>query len=115
MDAPTSVNKKQFFFLLYQFMLENRIQEDWFNESKRHKSNSEIYGIRFYVGDDFKTHLMKSIEVYSPYNYDGTIYGFFRFIPSCFDYCYRDSYGNKTKWGLISDKWENKYKHTMLF
>ena len=34
MEAPQSVNRKQFIFLLIQFMMENRIQKEWFEKSK---------------------------------------------------------------------------------
>jgi len=117
MKAPRVVNKKQFFFLLYQFMLENRIQKDWFEASKKFKKfkkdDHDTRYINFDEYDDFKTHLMKSIDAYdSSGMYGYTIRGFFRWIPSSFPYNYRDYLGNITKWGIISDKWESKYYET---
>lgn len=122
METPRHVNKKQLFSLIYKFMLENNIHREWFINSKEHKfkilNRNRIYGIKFYKDDDFKTHLEKCIDVYI-YNinryrgYGGYIYGFFRYIPSCFDYPYHEVNGKLSKWGRISEKWEDKYKHTI--
>lgn len=119
MNVPNKVNKQQFFFLAYHFMLENRIHQDWFIESKKDKAGctDPVTSIVFSEDDDFKTRLMKSIEVYianvNKYNiYSGKIYGLFRFIPACFNYDFHDYSGSLSKWGNISEKWEAKYKQT---
>ena len=121
MEAPQSVNRKQFIFLLIQFMMENRIQKEWFEKSKASKfSNKREYSQRYFDGvslskyDDFKTHLSKCVDIYinntcgnNSYSYyDRTIRGFFRFIPSSFMYQW------KSFWHKISEKWENKYYDT---
>lgn len=128
METPRHVNKRQLFSLIYKFMLENNIHREWFINSKEHKFYSiskeypvkmyTVYGVTFCDDDDFKTHLEKCIDVYI-YNinrysgYGGCIYGFFRYIPSCFDYPYHEVNGKLSKWGRISEKWEDKYKHTI--
>lgn len=120
MEAPQSVNRKQFIFLLIQFMMENRIQKEWFEKSKASKFPIKRNDQHFYDGvslnkyDDFKTHLSKCVDIYlnntctnNSYNYyDRTIRGFFRFIPSSFIYQW------KSFWNGISEKWENKYHDT---
>ena len=104
-------------------MLENNIHRDWFRESKEYKFHSirkkyTVNGVTFCYIDDFKMHLTKCIDVYL-YNlkyykgYGGNIYGFFRYIPSCFDYPYHEANGKLSKWGMISEKWEDKYRHTI--
>ena len=120
MEAPQSVNRKQFIFLLIQFMMENRIQKEWFEKSKASKFPFRGDYYRYYDGvslneyDDFKTHLSKCVDIYinntcnnKSYNYyDKTIRGFFRFIPSSFMYTW------ESFWHEISDKWETKYHET---
>ena len=121
MEAPQSVNRKQFIFLLIQFMMENRIQKEWFEKSKASKfSIKRDYYQHYYDEtslskyDDFKAHLSKCVDIYinntcinnSYCYYDGTIRGFFRFIPSSFMYQW------KSFWHKISDKWETKYHDT---
>ena len=121
MDAPKSVNRKQFIFLLIQFMMENRIQKEWFEKSKASKFSSKRSYYQPYYDkislskyDDFKTHLSKCVDIYinntcsnnSYCYYDGTIRGFFRFIPSSFMYQW------KGFWHRISEKWEAKYYDT---
>lgn len=120
MEAPQSVNRKQFIFLLIQFMMENRIQKEWFEKSKASKFPIKRDYQHYYDGvslnkyDDFKTHLSKCVDIYinntcinNSYSYyDRTIRGFFRFIPSSFMYQW------KGYWHGISDKWETKYHDT---
>lgn len=120
MEAPQSVNRKQFIFLLIQFMMENRIQKEWFEKSKASKFPIKRDYQHYYDGvslnkyDDFKTHLSKCVDIYinntcinNSYSYyDRTIRGFFRFIPSSFMYQW------KSFWHKISDKWETKYHDT---
>ena len=117
-NIPDKVDKKGFFNLLYKFMLENRIHQEWFKESKEYKlgdCGGIVHGVTFLEDDDFKTHLEKSIKVYTiGASYNDYIYGFFRYIPSCFDYHFYLDNGTTSKWGRISDKWENKYSHTKL-
>lgn len=126
MEAPSSVNKKQFFAILYKFMLENRIHKEWFEKSMNYKLHTNAWGdywrkFNFNENDDFKTHLEKCIDVYientkesihskPQYHFKGkqSIYGFFRFIPSSFD----TPNWTRSKWCEISDKFENLYCHT---
>lgn len=85
-----SVNKKQFHFLLVQFLAKHRILQKWYEESKKYKleDKSRINTYRKYhmgEGDDFSTFLYKCIDIYigeTGFMYGGCIYGFFSFIPS---------------------------------
>jgi hypothetical protein len=112
------VNRKQFHYLLTKFLYEHRLHDVWFQESRDFKI--ELGGIGFAMltkyglkkEDNFNVYLYKSIETYiterKAYNlYDGTIRGFFRFIPSG---------GLSGKrwylfWSPISKIWEEKYRN----
>ena len=98
-------------------MMENNIAREWFEESKSYKLSARykhIFPKYFEIGkfdknDDFKTHLEKCIEVYvggALDFYNGCIYGFFRHIPTSFEYLFSAS-----NWSRISKKWEEKYRH----
>ena len=118
MNIEYPVNKKQLFSLLYKFMLENNIIRDWFQESMTYKLSKryrlafpEMRSIgKFDEKDNFRTHLEKCIEVYINSRnfreyYNGCIYGFFRHIPTSFEY------PSGSNWSKISKKWEETYRH----
>ena len=89
-----TVNRKQFHFLLNQFLAKHRLQQRWFNASMNFKrknySRRYIYD-RYGISDDdnYSEHLYKCIDLYIGEtikheftSYNGHICGFFRFIPS---------------------------------
>ena len=66
----------------------------------------------FSEDDDTSTHLYKCIDVYVKntiaFNlYNGTIYGFFRYLPSGVPY------SEWNKWSNISQEWEDMYRNTL--
>ena len=61
-----TVNRKQFHFLLVQFLAENRLTKKWYEDSVNFKKGDVgrqyIYQkYKFGEGDDFSTHLYKCI------------------------------------------------------
>ena len=109
-----TVNRKQFHFLLVQFLAENRLTKRWYKESidfKKKDYNRRNTYLKYNMSedDDFSTHLYKCIDLYIGETgdfYERSIYGFFRYIPSggCdFGTSWVDF------WKYYSDKWENKY------
>ena len=115
-----TVNRKQFHFLLNQFLAEHRLKEKWLNASKSFKREDSLrkeiynkYGIS--EDDTYNEHLYKCIDiyigetvVYGKYDYRlyrNCIYGFFRYIPSggCDS---GDTWDNF--WKHYSDIWQNK-------
>ena len=112
-----TVNRKQFHFLVNQFLAEHRLQQRWFNASTSfkmqdvsRKSIYEKYGIK--PEDNYSEHLYRCIDIYigeavkgwnSSY-YNNGIYGFFRYIPSGgLDHENWDGF-----WKYYSDLWERK-------
>lgn len=108
------VNKKQFHFLLVQFLAENRLTKRWFEDSVKFKKDDVgrqymYQKYKFGEGDDFSTHLYKCIDLYIGETgnfYNHCIYGFFRYIPSggCDFGTDWDDF-----WQRYSNKWERKY------
>ena len=108
------VNKKQFHFLLVQFLAENRLTKRWFEDSVKFKKDDVgrqymYQKYKFGKGDDFSTHLYKCIDLYMRETgnfYNHCIYGFFRYIPSggCDFGTDWDDF-----WQRYSNKWERKY------
>ena len=93
-NLPLSVNRKQFHFLLNQFLAEHRLQDKWFLTSSNYKlsdGNRKTTYNRYNVNGDenYSDFLYKCIDIYVGETierdwgyYDKTIRGFFRFIPS---------------------------------
>ena len=93
-NLPLIVNRKQFHFLLNQFLAKHRLQEKWFLTSskfklkdKNRRSTYNKYKIK--GNENYDELLYKCIDIYigeaieSSWNYyEKTIRGFFRFIPS---------------------------------
>ena len=109
-----TVNRKQFHFLVVQFLAENRLTKRWYKESidfKKKDYNRRNTYLKYNMSedDDFSTHLYKCIDLYigeTGNSYRRSIYGFFRYIPSggCdFGTSWEDF------WKHYSNKWENKY------
>ena len=109
-----TVNRKQFHFLLVQFLAENRLTKKWYEDSVTYKkqdtSRRSLYQkYKFGEGDDFSTHLYKCIDLYIGETggfYNHCIYGFFRYIPS--GACDFGTDWNDF-WKKYSNKWEEKY------
>ena len=93
-NLPLSVNRKQFHFLLNQFLAEHRLKEKWFLTSSKfkltdrnRKTTYNKYNIK--GNENYDELLYKCIDIYvgeaikSDWSYyEKTIRGFFRFIPS---------------------------------
>jgi hypothetical protein len=115
-NLPSAVNRKQFHFLLNSFLSKHRLKEKWFNASKSFKRKNnfrkEIYD-KYGISNDegYDELLYKCIDIYigeailkKNMYYDGTIRGFFRFIPSggC------DGVNWSTFCSKYSDLWEHE-------
>ena len=115
-NLPSAVNRKQFHFLLNSFLGKHRLKDKWFSislENKlRNSSNAGIYEKYGISGDEgYDELLYKCIDIYigetigENYTcYNGTIRGFFRFIPSggC------DGVNWNTFWSKYSKLWEHE-------
>lgn len=118
-NLPLVVNRKQFHFLLNSFLGKHRLKDKWFPMFLEYKSSNSLYldiyekyGIS---GDEgYDELLYKCIDIYigetiaKNYTYyDGTIRGFFRFIPSggC------DGVNWSTFWSKYSNLWEHETYH----
>ena len=117
MIVPQKVNRKQFFFLLYQFLLKNNIHREWYEDSLEYKLEcvNPIYNTNYSRSDDFRTYLEKSINVYIDFMhrfrvFNGCIGGFFYHAPSSFDFRYKHLITNQ--WLEIAREWNSKYCHT---
>ena len=110
MITPQKVNRKQFFFLLYKFLLKNNIHREWYENSLEYKLKcvNSAYRPNYSRSDDFKTFLEKSINVYIDYmrRFDMSIGRFFYYIPASLDF-YRVE--KASQWEKITIKWYSKY------
>ena len=94
------VNRKQFHFLVIKFLMEHRLLDRWFKDSRAGTNRREY--------DDFSDYLYSCIDIYTSKEklYSGCIYGFFRFIPAT------GLHNAWRFWDKYSNLWENKYKLT---
>ena len=115
-NLPSVVNRKQFHFLLNSFLGKRRLNDKWFSMSLEYKLRNSLY-VDIYKkygisGDECYDELLyKCIDIYigeaiaKKYrDYDGTIRGFFRFVPSggC------DGANWSTFWCKYSKLWEHE-------
>lgn len=115
-NLPSVANRKQFHFLLNSFLGKHRLKDKWLSISLEYKLKDsfrvDIYKKYGISGDEgYDELLYKCIDIYigeaidkkHPY-YDGTIRGFFRFIPSggC------DGVNWSTFCSKYSDLWEHE-------
>jgi hypothetical protein len=113
------INRKQFHYLLTKFLFEKRLAKRFYDSSIQYKlksieqgrAYSEIYKkYNFSLDDTFSEHIYKCIDVYTQECfmgrfYGGSIYGFFRLLPSTFD---KDYY---PFWHKIALEWQKMTKH----